>query len=136
MPGPSECWEWSGSRDRKGYGFGDGGRAHRLAWEWENGPVPAGLMVLHRCDNPPCCNPKHLFVGTALDNARDALAKGHHHNAGKTHCPRGHELSDTGRGRRDCKTCKTIRNHARYPNRHLPKPPHPKDELGRWATKN
>ena len=50
--------------------------AHRLAWEAANGPIPAGLLVLHHCDNPPCCNPAHLYVGTAKDNARDCKARG------------------------------------------------------------
>ena len=50
--------------------------ANRYAWTITSGPIPAGLLVLHRCDNPPCCNPKHLFLGTKLDNARDRASKG------------------------------------------------------------
>lgn len=53
-------------------------RSHRAAWELTHGPVPDGLFVLHRCDNPPCCNPAHLFLGTRGDNNRDARAKGRH----------------------------------------------------------
>ena len=81
---PEACWEWRGCRQPDGYGVwttterGPGGeavrrkhRAHRHAWTVVNGPVPAGRRVLHRCDNPPCCNPDHLYVGTAADNARD-----------------------------------------------------------------
>ena len=75
-----DCWEWQGYRTSKGYGrmqvnyisLG----AHRLSWEIHNGPVPDGLLVCHRCDNPPCVNPEHLFVGTCVDNAQDMLAKG------------------------------------------------------------
>lgn len=76
------CWEWRGTRQSKGYGvFWDGERqvrAHRTAWELVNGPIPAGLSVLHSCDNPPCVNPAHLRVGTARDNASDAMARRRH----------------------------------------------------------
>lgn len=50
--------------------------AHRVAWESANGPIPACLMVCHRCDNPACCNPSHLFLGTNRDNVDDMVAKG------------------------------------------------------------
>jgi hypothetical protein len=82
-----DCWIWTGVRD--GYGYGriwrgdfvlDGGttkevRAHRVAWSLVNGAVPAGLDVCHRCDNPPCCNPAHLFLGTRSENMLDAGVK-------------------------------------------------------------
>ena len=73
------CWEWTGSR-RAGYGRAivnqKSVRAHRRAWVLTNGPIPDGLFVLHKCDNPPCVRPDHLFLGTQLDNRRDAVAKG------------------------------------------------------------
>lgn len=75
-----ECWEWSGHRDKNGYGqltVGDRvWAAHRLAWSLARGPIPSGLCVLHRCDNPPCCNVEHLFLGTHQDNMDDMAAKG------------------------------------------------------------
>jgi hypothetical protein len=79
---PDACWEWEGARHPFGYGsLSFQGRfvdAHRVAWELTNGPIPPGLHVLHRCDNPPCCNPAHLFLGTARDNSRDMCQKGRH----------------------------------------------------------
>ena len=75
-----DCWNWNGGKLVEGYGrFVDRGKyvlAHRVSWEIHNGPIPEGLCVLHRCDNPPCTNPDHLFVGTHGDNARDRAAKG------------------------------------------------------------
>lgn len=77
------CWGWLGARSHFGYGMirpDDWRRsmihAHRASWEIHFGPVPSGLHVLHRCDNPPCTNPDHLFVGTDADNAADKKAKG------------------------------------------------------------
>jgi len=82
---PNGCIEWRGVASNKGYGvlkIGTTGRtqAHRAAWELNFGPVPAGLCVLHRCDNPLCFNPKHLFLGTKGDNNRDCRAKGRNRN--------------------------------------------------------
>jgi hypothetical protein len=74
------CWLWSGRRCPQGYGYqsfrGKSFRAHRLSWTLFVGDIAPGLFVLHKCDTPPCVNPKHLFLGTQLDNVADRDAKG------------------------------------------------------------
>lgn len=75
------CWMWDGGRNRAGYGqFSNtlisSQMAHRYSWTLTYGPIPDALFVLHHCDNPPCVNPGHLFLGTKSDNARDMLSKG------------------------------------------------------------
>jgi len=73
-----ECWEWQASAIR-GYGQFQVRRtmlkAHRLAWLLSGNGIDAGQCVLHKCDNPGCCNPQHLFLGTVGDNNRDRHAK-------------------------------------------------------------
>ena len=88
------CWLWRASLSQDGYGqfklHGTMRRSHRVAWELVYGVVPNGLFVLHSCDNPPCVNPGHLFLGTNTDNMRDCAAKGRHKS--RTHpesVPRG-----------------------------------------------
>lgn len=74
------CWIWGKAIDRKGYGqIWDGGRArfaHRVAFEAANGIIPKDMHILHRCDNPSCVNPNHLFAGANSDNMKDRDMKG------------------------------------------------------------
>lgn len=76
------CWNWTGAKNQDGYGkvesvlFKNLHSAHRIAWVLSCGEIPKGMQVLHRCDNPSCINPEHLFLGTHTDNVRDCAAKG------------------------------------------------------------
>jgi hypothetical protein len=88
----TDCLEWIGSLNRKGYGQVNSLKnfhskaSHRVAWEITNGLPPEGLLVLHKCDNPCCVNPDHLFIGTAKDNTADMYAKGRERNlSGQEH---------------------------------------------------
>jgi hypothetical protein len=75
----SGCWEWTKFRNKAGYGMMRVGTSmhltHRLAWGATHGPMERGLCVLHKCDNPACMNPDHLFLGTRYDNAQDCVMK-------------------------------------------------------------
>ena len=119
IPEPnSGCFLWLGTVTGRGYGrLRSGGRvyaAHRFAWMLEHGPIPPGLFVLHRCDNPPCVNTRHLFLGTAADNAHDCVSKGRHAEQRRRSCTKGHALDGVrtlkGRRSRYCKECKHADN--------------------------
>lgn len=78
----SGCLEFTGTKNLWGYGllrhFGKNKGAHRFAYEIKNGPIPSGMFICHHCDNPPCCEVSHLFLGTALDNNLDKIKKNRH----------------------------------------------------------
>jgi hypothetical protein len=77
---PDGCWTWTGFLTPQGYGrfcvAGDNHPAHAYAYELTYGPIPPGLEALHKCDNPPCVRPDHIFIGTQGDNVRDCATKG------------------------------------------------------------
>ncbi len=81
IQGVEDCWVWTAGT-RNGYGqigvLGKIPYAHRVGWELVYGPIPNGFCVLHSCDNPPCCNPEHWFLGTHQDNMNDKELKNRH----------------------------------------------------------
>jgi hypothetical protein len=92
---PSGCWAWIGSKNIYGYGrfkksLGTRDKfimvaAHRYSYEMHKGEIPNGLFVCPSCDNPPCVNPDHLWLGTPADNTHDMIAKGRQAKQGKAH---------------------------------------------------
>jgi hypothetical protein len=113
----SGCWEWQQTIDASGYGRltragRQGVKAHRVAWECANGPIPDGLWVLHRCDNRRCVNPEHLYVGDRADNMADMVERGR--STRKATCLRGHEFDTELRGgRRYCRRCNALNARRR-----------------------
>jgi hypothetical protein len=116
---PSGCWEWQGYRDDWNYGTvrfdGKMQRVHRVVAHLCLGlDLSSGLRALHHCDNPPCFNPDHLFIGTDADNAHDRDAKGRQWQMKKTHCKQGHPLSGDNlllvSGKRQCRMCNALRS--------------------------
>lgn len=94
-PRYGRCWIWIGYRQAGGYGQYRGNKAHRLAYQLLVGVVPDEMLVCHKCDNPSCVNPKHLFLGTPLDNMMDKVVKGRQSRVGSSRNP--------PKGERNCK---------------------------------
>lgn len=120
---PNGCWEFQGfcgpkPRNYGSYSYRGKARsmaAHRVAYMTVKGEIPKGMLVMHSCDNPPCCNPDHLSLGTHLENMAACRARERYHYANLTHCKRGHEFNEENTyyiktpgpalGLRACKTC-------------------------------
>jgi hypothetical protein len=110
----SGCWEWQKGFDGKGYAAVTIKRksylAHRVMYICYGGIIPAGINLCHKCDNPKCINPLHMFLGTQKDNVLDQVKKLRHRNNRKTQCVRGHKFT-TGNtyvyasGARRCREC-------------------------------
>lgn len=106
------CWEWNGKRrgrtpetsygifNAKLLGYSDA-RAHRAMYECFVEPIPEGMQIRHKCDNPPCVNPDHLIPGTALDNSRDMVERRRHWRHDWNRCDKGHDLTLPGAVRRE-----------------------------------
>lgn len=116
---PDGCHIWTAARGKAGLGYGmirNHGKyvvASRASYVIYKGEIPHGMVVCHRCDNPPCVNPAHLFLGTISDNAKDSVFKGRSKNTQKTHCAQGHAYSGDNLvvyGQKNWRTCRICNN--------------------------
>ena len=112
-----DCWIWVGGRTSKDYGsfkyYAERSAigAHVSSYLFHLGEVPEGMRICHRCDNPPCVNPDHLFLGSNSDNMKDMVTKDRHgvSSRKRTHCRRGHSFQEFGVYERSLKNGKTDR---------------------------
>lgn len=120
----SGCWVWQRCTDGDGYGMikvkGKTKRTHRAHWEEHNGTIPEGMYICHTCDNPPCVNLEHLFLGTSVDNNKDRDLKHRHVNTKKTHCKYGHIFDEENTYLRHRKTNGKLKveRHCRVCHKH------------------
>ena len=139
LDGPkSQCWMWRGDKDQDGYGvFCVGGttvKAHRFSYTWHSGTDPHPLHVLHRCNNPSCVNPLHLYAGTNQQNMDDRKASGGYSTP--SHCPAGHPYTGVNAYRyklkhspgygTHCRKCKALRQRE-----YVARQRHRLEEMGR-----
>jgi hypothetical protein len=120
---PNGCWEWQGYRSPEGYGkfkFKGETLAHRVSFRLHGLPLFSKACILHRCDNPPCVNPNHLFLGTRDTNNKDRATKGRTviYNSSKIVCKRGHPFNEKNTyyrsgGQRMCRVCACIYQRER-----------------------
>ena len=118
-PDLGPCWMWNAAtRNEEGYGIisdkGNNLVASRVAYELQNSPIPDGMLVLHKCDNPSCVRGDHLYIGTQKENIQDAFRRGRKGN--KPHCKYGHPFDEqntriTRRGR-ECRECGRLKSNA------------------------
>lgn len=126
--GSTACWPWLGTKTAYGYGTLTINKkfiaATRAYWQLKHGvELSRNTYVCHRCDNPACLNPAHLFLGTQADNMRDMSSKGRAWRQSDTHCKRGHEFNEqntsfkelpSGKIRRTCRICCNAKTRERY----------------------
>lgn len=127
---PSGCWEFQGYCGKPPRNYGHSSikhkpiASHRLAYLLSKGEIPEGMLVMHSCDNPPCCNPDHLTLGTHLQNMAACRARDRYYYANLTHCKHGHEFTPENtyyiptpgpsQGLRKCKACQRRMHRERY----------------------